>query len=136
MRTTLNVMVVPSPLHLILCQLLPHQVSRKVEVRWSIYSALSDPFNSVQKCRNITFIASGLKEKLAEMETFKDILCHQIETLQGYFDACAEASSSFKLSAGEWLHRTVLLIPNKSEDLHTCFHCALCLEMSPFCYKT
>lgn len=41
----------------------------------------------------------GLKEKLAEMETFRDILCHQIETLQGYFDSCAEAASSFRHNA-------------------------------------
>lgn len=112
-KTTLSVMVVPFLLHQILCRPLPHQVSRKVEVRWRIYLALSDPINSVKDYRTVMFIASGLKEKLAEMETFRDILCHQIETLQGYFDACAEASSSFKLSAGEWLHVTALLIPNK-----------------------
>lgn len=34
----------------------------------------------------------SLKEKLAEMETFKDILCRQIDTLQHYFDACADTS--------------------------------------------
>ena len=33
----------------------------------------------------------GLKEKLDEMETFKNILCKQIESLQGYFDACAKS---------------------------------------------
>jgi collagen type IV alpha-3-binding protein len=33
----------------------------------------------------------GLNEKLAEMETFKDILCRQVETLQTYFDACANS---------------------------------------------
>lgn len=35
----------------------------------------------------------GLKEKLAEMETFKDILNRQVETLQTYFDACANSVS-------------------------------------------
>jgi collagen type IV alpha-3-binding protein len=35
----------------------------------------------------------GLKEKLAEMETFKDILCRQVETLQTYFDACANSQT-------------------------------------------
>ena len=30
-----------------------------------------------------------MKEKLAEMETFRDILCRQVDTLQSYFDACA-----------------------------------------------
>ncbi|KAK2171314.1 hypothetical protein NP493_1079g00032 [Ridgeia piscesae] len=33
----------------------------------------------------------GLKEKLAEMETFRDILCHQVDTLQSYFNACSAA---------------------------------------------
>jgi len=33
----------------------------------------------------------GLREKLAEMDTFKDILCHQVDSLQNYFDACASA---------------------------------------------
>lgn len=32
-----------------------------------------------------------MKEKLAEMETFRDILCRQVDTLQSYFDACASA---------------------------------------------
>lgn len=34
--------------------------------------------------------ARGLRVKLAEMETFKDILCRQVDTLQSYFDVCAE----------------------------------------------
>ncbi|XP_035170121.1 ceramide transfer protein-like, partial [Oxyura jamaicensis] len=35
----------------------------------------------------------SLHEKLAEMETFRDILCRQVDTLQKYFDACADAVS-------------------------------------------
>ncbi|KAK2157799.1 hypothetical protein LSH36_184g03031, partial [Paralvinella palmiformis] len=35
----------------------------------------------------------GLREKLAEMETFRDILCRQVDTLQSYFDACASVVS-------------------------------------------
>uniref|UniRef100_A0A672GTW6 Ceramide transfer protein n=1 Tax=Salarias fasciatus TaxID=181472 RepID=A0A672GTW6_SALFA len=34
-----------------------------------------------------------LREKLAEMETFRDILCRQVDTLQKYFDNCADAVS-------------------------------------------
>ena len=34
----------------------------------------------------------GLSEKLAECETFKDILCQQIDTLQGYFDTCSQSA--------------------------------------------
>ncbi|CAF0861154.1 unnamed protein product [Didymodactylos carnosus] len=33
----------------------------------------------------------SLKEKLKELETYKDILCQQVQTLQTYFDACANA---------------------------------------------
>ncbi|KAF5272535.1 hypothetical protein FQA39_LY07859 [Lamprigera yunnana] len=36
----------------------------------------------------------NLREKLAEMETFKDILCSQMDTLQRYFDACVENTSN------------------------------------------
>ena len=31
-----------------------------------------------------------MREKLLEMETFRDILCRQIDTLQSYFDSCAD----------------------------------------------
>ncbi|XP_067279819.1 ceramide transfer protein isoform X1 [Pseudorasbora parva] len=34
---------------------------------------------------------NSLREKLAEMETFRDILCRQVDTLQKYFDGCADA---------------------------------------------
>ncbi|XP_023228908.1 collagen type IV alpha-3-binding protein-like [Centruroides sculpturatus] len=35
--------------------------------------------------------ARGLREKLAQMETYQSILCRRIDTLQSYFDTCAEA---------------------------------------------
>ncbi|KAJ9579801.1 hypothetical protein L9F63_004547, partial [Diploptera punctata] len=58
-------------------------------------SAISLTSNTLSTASTSSFKKGGrgLKEKLAEMETFRDILCRQIETLQGYFDACAEASS-------------------------------------------
>lgn len=31
------------------------------------------------------------------METFRDILCRQVDTLQKYFDACADAVSKDEL---------------------------------------
>ncbi|EDO32697.1 predicted protein [Nematostella vectensis] len=34
----------------------------------------------------------GLREKLLELETFRDIVGRQIDTLQSYFDACASTS--------------------------------------------
>jgi len=38
----------------------------------------------------------ALSEKIAECETFRDILCRQIETLQGYFDTCSTIASSLE----------------------------------------
>lgn len=38
----------------------------------------------------------GLREKLAEMETYRDILIRQVDALQGFFDACATASASIR----------------------------------------
>lgn len=43
----------------------------------------------------------GLTEKLAEMETFRDILCRQVDTLGAYFEACSDlASVSLDPTAG------------------------------------
>ncbi|XP_073998879.1 ceramide transfer protein isoform X1 [Rhodnius prolixus] len=39
--------------------------------------------SSLKSCR-------GLKEKLAEMETYRDILCSHMDTLQKFFDNCVE----------------------------------------------
>nr|ABV60276.1 goodpasture antigen-binding protein variant 2 [Danio rerio] len=41
--------------------------------------------------------AYSLQEKLAEMETFRDILCRQVDTLQKYFDNCADNESKDEL---------------------------------------
>jgi collagen type IV alpha-3-binding protein len=38
----------------------------------------------------------GLKEKLAEIETFKDILVQQVDTLQKYFDDCTENAKNLQ----------------------------------------
>lgn len=51
-----------------------------------------------------------LREKLAEMETFRDILCRQVDTLQKYFDTCADCVSKdeFQRDGGnKWLKHTV-----------------------------
>ena len=44
----------------------------------------------------------GLKEKLAELETFKDILDQQVDTLQQYFDDCADHAQP-KDIRNQWL---------------------------------
>jgi len=43
----------------------------------------------------------GLAEKLAECETFRDILCRQIDTLQTYFDVCSNISEDSPGPGGE-----------------------------------
>lgn len=42
----------------------------------------------------------NLNEKLAELQTYRDILYRQIDTLQGYFDACAISLSPGANSIG------------------------------------
>jgi len=54
----------------------------------------------------------GLKEKLAEMETFKDILCRQVETLQTYFDACANSNTK----GFEPYHKELERLQNENSD--------------------
>ncbi|XP_016128304.1 collagen type IV alpha-3-binding protein-like [Sinocyclocheilus grahami] len=39
----------------------------------------------------------SLREKLAEMDTFRDILCRQVDTLQKFFDGCADAVTKDEL---------------------------------------
>lgn len=58
------------------------------------------------------FLQKGhsLREKLAEMETFRDILCRQVDTLQKYFDGCADAVSKDELQR------------DKSKTPHSHFH--------------
>uniref|UniRef100_A0A8C1LL98 Ceramide transfer protein n=1 Tax=Cyprinus carpio TaxID=7962 RepID=A0A8C1LL98_CYPCA len=51
----------------------------------------------------------SLQEKLAEMETFRDILCRQVDTLQKYFDNCADIDSK------DELHR------DKGEEIEFCY---------------
>ena len=41
----------------------------------------------------------SLTEKLTEIETYRDILCRQIETLQSYFDACSDVAQNHQNSS-------------------------------------
>ena len=36
----------------------------------------------------------GLREKLAELDTYRDILVKQMDTLQGFFDACTDITTT------------------------------------------
>ncbi|XP_066990902.1 ceramide transfer protein isoform X2 [Anabrus simplex] len=64
-------------------------------------SAISLTSNTISTASTSSFKKGrGLKEKIAEMETFRDILCQQIETLQNYFDSCADLAASVKKETG------------------------------------
>ncbi|XP_049830403.1 ceramide transfer protein [Schistocerca gregaria] len=65
-------------------------------------SAVSLTSNTLSTASTSSFKKGrGLKEKVAEIETFRDILCQQIDTLQQYFDACAETTPSLRGASGE-----------------------------------
>lgn len=54
-------------------------------------SSISLQSNTLSSTSASSFKRSrGLREKLAEMDTYKDILCNQMDLLQTYFDKCAE----------------------------------------------
>lgn len=58
-------------------------------------SAVSLASNTLSTASTSSFKkARGLKEKLLELGTFRDILCVQIDTLQSYFDECAHSTST------------------------------------------
>uniref|UniRef100_A0A6Q2XX33 Ceramide transfer protein n=1 Tax=Esox lucius TaxID=8010 RepID=A0A6Q2XX33_ESOLU len=63
-----------------------------------------------------SFKGHSLKEKLAEMETFRDILCRQVDTLQKYFDGCADAVSKDELQRDKIVEDDEDDFPNTRPD--------------------
>nr|XP_043868738.1 ceramide transfer protein-like isoform X4 [Solea senegalensis] len=57
-----------------------------------------------------------LREKLAEMETFRDILCRQVDTLQKYFDSCSDAVSKDELQRDKVVEDDEDDFPNTRSD--------------------
>ncbi|XP_068191140.1 ceramide transfer protein isoform X4 [Antennarius striatus] len=58
----------------------------------------------------------SLREKLAEMETFRDILCRQVDTLQKYFDGCADAVCKDELQRDKIMEDDEDDFPNTRTD--------------------
>jgi len=65
--------------------------SSKLRRRGSALSVASNTY-SAHSTGSTKIKHQALAEKLAECETFKDILCRQIDTLQNYFDTCSNLS--------------------------------------------
>jgi len=63
-------------------------------------SAVSISSNTLSTTSSSSFRnGRGLKAKIAELETYRDILVQQIETLQKYFDSCTAMSSLHNLKS-------------------------------------
>lgn len=79
-------------------------------------------------CFYLLFLQKGhsLREKLAEMETFRDILCRQVDTLQKYFDGCADAVSKDELQRDKSKTSKSFIIPKMR------FLCVFYYESSMF----
>ncbi|XP_037340341.2 ceramide transfer protein-like isoform X2 [Pungitius pungitius] len=58
----------------------------------------------------------SLREKLSEMETFRDILCRQVDTLQKYFDGCSDAVSKDELQRDKIVEDDEDDFPNTRTD--------------------
>ncbi|XP_076019875.1 ceramide transfer protein-like isoform X12 [Genypterus blacodes] len=58
----------------------------------------------------------SLREKLAEMETFRDILCRQVDTLQKYFDGCSDDVSKDELQRDKIVEDDEDDFPNTRTD--------------------
>ncbi|XP_059381766.1 ceramide transfer protein-like [Carassius carassius] len=58
----------------------------------------------------------SLREKLAEMETFRDILCRQVDTLQKYFDGCSDAVTRDELQRDKIVEDDEDGFPNTRSD--------------------
>nr|XP_057909591.1 ceramide transfer protein-like isoform X2 [Doryrhamphus excisus] len=63
-----------------------------------------------------SFKGHSLREKLAEMETFRDILCRQVDTLQKYFDGCADGVSKDELQRDKIVEDDEDDFPNTRTD--------------------
>uniref|UniRef100_A0A8C3AIJ3 Ceramide transfer protein n=1 Tax=Cyclopterus lumpus TaxID=8103 RepID=A0A8C3AIJ3_CYCLU len=58
----------------------------------------------------------SLREKLSEMETFRDILCRQVDTLQKYFDGCSDAVTKDELQRDKIVEDDEDDFPNTRTD--------------------
>ncbi|XP_041757163.1 ceramide transfer protein isoform X4 [Coregonus clupeaformis] len=64
----------------------------------------------------------SLREKLAEMETFRDILCRQVDTLQKYFDGCADGVSKDEFQRDRVVEEDEDDFPTSTRPNGDCLH--------------
>ncbi|KAM9547945.1 ceramide transfer protein-like isoform 6-T9 [Salvelinus alpinus] len=69
-----------------------------------------------------SFKGHSLREKLAEMETFRDILCRQVDTLQKYFDGCADGVSKDEFQRDRVVEEDEDDFPTSTRPNGDCLH--------------
>ncbi|XP_071012894.1 ceramide transfer protein-like isoform X5 [Oncorhynchus clarkii lewisi] len=69
-----------------------------------------------------SFKGHSLREKLAEMETFRDILCRQVDTLQKYFDGCADGVSKDEFQRDKVVEEDEDDFPTSTRPNGDCLH--------------
>ncbi|CAH1115047.1 unnamed protein product [Psylliodes chrysocephalus] len=85
----------------------------------------------------------NIKEKLAEIGTFKDILCRQIDTLQRYFDHCVEndvktgvrVSDKEKFPVVDFKGEALTFKSTTTAVIETLEHCAELMTQREDCWR-
>ncbi|XP_075934124.1 ceramide transfer protein-like isoform X2 [Anarhichas minor] len=78
--------------------------------------SLTSATSSFSATSTSSFKGHSLREKLAEMETFRGILCRQVDTLQKYFDGCSDAVSKDELQRDKIVEDDEDDFPNTRTD--------------------
>ncbi|KAL6096534.1 cert1 [Pungitius sinensis] len=78
--------------------------------------SLTSATSGISATSTSSFKGHSLREKLSEMETFRDILCRQVDTLQKYFDGCSDAVSKDELQRDKIVEDDEDDFPNTRTD--------------------
>ncbi|XP_054630126.1 ceramide transfer protein-like isoform X3 [Dunckerocampus dactyliophorus] len=84
--------------------------------------SLTSAASALSATSTSSFKGHRLCEKLAEMETFRDILCRQVDTLQKYFDSCADGVSKDEFQRDRVVDEDEDDFPATSKPDGDCYH--------------
>ncbi|XP_041757162.1 ceramide transfer protein isoform X3 [Coregonus clupeaformis] len=84
--------------------------------------SLTSAASGISATSTSSFKGHSLREKLAEMETFRDILCRQVDTLQKYFDGCADGVSKDEFQRDRVVEEDEDDFPTSTRPNGDCLH--------------
>uniref|UniRef100_A0A674EUB6 Ceramide transfer protein n=1 Tax=Salmo trutta TaxID=8032 RepID=A0A674EUB6_SALTR len=84
--------------------------------------SLTSAASGISATSTSSFKGHSLREKLAEMETFRDILCRQVDTLQKYFDGCADGVSKDEFQRDRVVEEDEDDFPTSARTNGDCLH--------------